>query len=181
MPSSNAKLPPVIVVMGVSGCGKSSVGERLGQLLSVSFVEGDQLHPQTNVEKMAKGVPLTDADRTPWLETIGSMLRDAGARGEGIVVSCSALKRAYRDQLRRSAGKGLAFVYLEGSRALLESRMGARTGHFMPTSLLESQLQTLEVPTGEPDVVTIDIGDELDGIASRALDSLRQLYANSRV
>ncbi|MDI7863480.1 gluconokinase [Rhizobiaceae bacterium n13] len=166
---------PVLVVMGVSGCGKSSVGEKLAAHYSVPFVEGDQLHPASNVAKMAEGTPLTDADRTPWLAEIGSGLRAAREKGEGIVLSCSALKRSYRDQLRAAAGDGLAFVYLEGSRSLLESRMGARKGHFMPTSLLESQLQTLEVPSAEPDVVTVSIDDDLDGIVANAVHALEKL------
>ncbi|MCL6705433.1 gluconokinase [Pseudomonas sp. R2.Fl] len=161
-----------IIVMGVSGCGKSSVGALLAERLGLPFVEGDSLHPATNVEKMGKGIPLTDEDRWPWLETIGALMAGALAKGEGIVVSCSALKKVYRDRLRQAAGGELAFVYLSGSYELLKERMGARTGHFMPLSLLDSQLATLEVPTGEPGVVTVDIGQSVEGIVDEAMRGL---------
>ncbi|SCB62077.1 gluconate kinase, SKI family [Rhizobium aethiopicum] len=164
-----------IVVMGVSGCGKSSVGEKLAGALRLAFVEGDALHPASNVEKMSKGIPLTDEDRMPWLDLIGQRMKASLEKGEGIIVSCSALKRIYRDRLRVAAGGNLFFVYLEGSKALLTRRMGERKGHFMPVSLLESQLATLEVPTGEPGVVTVDIDDTIDGIAATALNGLSTL------
>ncbi|WP_064693894.1 gluconokinase [Rhizobium aegyptiacum] len=164
-----------IVVMGVSGCGKSSVGEKLADALRLAFVEGDALHPASNVEKMSKGIPLTDEDRMPWLDLIGQRMQASLENGEGIIVSCSALKRIYRDRLRVAAGGNLFFVYLEGSKALLTRRMGERKGHFMPVSLLESQLATLEVPTGEPGVVTVYIDDSIDGIAATALKGLSTL------
>ncbi|PZM11933.1 gluconokinase [Rhizobium tubonense] len=176
MPSGE-KNPTAIIVMGVSGSGKTSVAEALAAELDLHFIEGDALHPASNVEKMSKGIPLTDEDRMPWLDLIGAEIAAALKRGEGIVVSCSALKIIYRDRLRREAGGPLYFVYLEGSKALLASRMGARKGHFMPPSLLESQLKTLEVPTGEPGVVTVDIDDTVGNIAAaaaRALASLRR-------
>jgi gluconokinase len=161
-----------IVVMGVSGSGKTSIAEAIAGRLVLYFVEGDALHPAANVAKMSHGVPLTDEDRMPWLHKIGFEIASAVARGEGIVVSCSALKRLYRDRLRREAGGPLTFVYLEGSKELLTKRMGERKGHFMPTSLLESQLQTLESPTGEPGVVTVDIDDSIDGIVNAAMRGL---------
>ncbi|MDO3434004.1 gluconokinase [Rhizobium sp. CBN3] len=167
--------PHAIIVMGVSGCGKSSVGEKLAEALHLPFVEGDALHPASNVEKMSKGIPLTDEDRMPWLHLIGKRMQASLEKGEGIIVSCSALKRIYRDRLRAAAGSNLFFVYLEGSKALLTKRMGERKGHFMPVSLLESQLATLEVPTGEPGVVTVDIDDTIDGIAATALRGLSTL------
>lgn len=167
--------PHAIIVMGVSGCGKSSVGERLAEALHLAFVEGDALHPAANVEKMSKGIPLTDADRMPWLDRIGEDMKASLEKNEGIIVSCSALKRIYRDRLRAAVGGNLFFVYLEGSRALLTRRMGERKGHFMPVSLLESQLATLEVPTGEPGVVTVDIDDTVEGIAATALKGLAAL------
>ncbi|MCM2394782.1 gluconokinase [Rhizobium sp. S95] len=160
--------------MGVSGCGKSSVGALLAERLGLAFVEGDSLHPAENVAKMAQGVPLTDEDRWPWLETIGMLMAGALDRGEGIVVSCSALKRVYRDRLRRATSDRLSFVYLEGASELLLSRMGARTGHFMPVSLLESQLRTLEVPTGEAGVVTVDIDRSVEDIVENAIRGLAQ-------
>lgn len=168
--------PPIaIVVMGVSGCGKSSIGAELAKTLGMSFIEGDVLHPQANVDKMAAGTPLTDEDRWPWLTIIGETMANALAKGEGIVVSCSALKAIYRDHLRRATGGRLAFVYLEGSHALLSARMGARTGHFMPPALLESQLATLEVPTGEPGVVTVSIDQPIAAIVNDALKGLSDL------
>lgn len=161
-----------VIVMGVSGCGKSSVGAALARRLGLPFIEGDVLHPESNVAKMAAGTPLTDEDRWPWLTVIGERMADALARGEGIVVSCSALKKIYREHLRAATGDRLAFVYLEGSRDLLGRRMGARTGHFMPLALLDSQLATLEVPTGEPAVVTVSIDQPVEGIVADALKGL---------
>ncbi|MGO7587573.1 gluconokinase [Rhizobium leguminosarum] len=175
MMSEQMNRPHAIIVMGVSGCGKSSVGEKLAEALHLAFVEGDALHPAANVEKMSKGIPLTDEDRMPWLDRIGEEMKASLEKSEGIIVSCSALKRIYRDRLRAAAGGNLFFVYLEGSRALLMKRMGERKGHFMPASLLDSQLATLEVPTGEPGVVTVDIDDTIEGIAATALKSLAAL------
>lgn len=167
--------PVALVVMGVSGSGKTSVAEALAGNLKLGFVEGDALHPSANVEKMSKGIALTDADRMPWLDTIGETMKAALADGHGIVVSCSALKRSYRDRLRGSVDGRLVFVYLHGSKALLAARMAERKGHFMPPSLLESQLATLEVPTGEPGVVTVDISGTIDEIAKTALRDLSVL------
>ncbi len=164
--------PRAIIVMGVCGCGKSSVGSAIAECLGLPFIEGDALHPESNVEKMSRGEPLNDEDRWPWLEIIGRVMADALGRGEGIVVSCSALKKVYRDRLRAAVGGRLSFVYLEGTRALLSERMGSRTGHFMPTSLLDSQLATLEVPTGEPGVVTVDIDRGIGEIVDMAVSGL---------
>ncbi|EJZ20289.1 gluconokinase [Rhizobium sp. Pop5] len=174
MPDMRMNKPHAIIVMGVSGCGKSSVGEKLAEALHLHFVEGDALHPASNVEKMSKGIPLTDEDRMPWLDRIGEEMKASLAKGEGIIVSCSALKRIYRDRLRAATGGTLFFVYLEGSKALLTRRMGERKGHFMPTSLLESQLATLEVPTREQGVVTVDIDDTMEGITATALRDLAE-------
>ncbi|MBY5551542.1 gluconokinase [Rhizobium leguminosarum] len=175
MPDERTNKAHAIIVMGVSGCGKSSVGEKLAEALHLAFIEGDALHPAANVEKMSKGIPLTDEDRMPWLDRIGEEIKASLEKSEGIIVSCSALKRLYRDRLRAAAGGNLFFVYLEGSRALLMKRMGERKGHFMPVSLLDSQLATLEVPTGEPGVVTVDIDDTVEGIAATALKGLAAL------
>ncbi|KRB49776.1 gluconokinase [Rhizobium sp. Root708] len=169
--------PHAIIVMGVSGSGKTSIAEKLAELLGIGFVEGDRLHPASNVEKMSKGIPLTDDDRMPWLDLIGDAMKASIGNGRGIVVSCSALKRIYRDRLRNAVGGNLYFVYLSGSGELLTRRMGERKGHFMPLSLLESQLATLEVPTGEARVVTVDIDDTIDGIVATALRDLRKLLA----
>ena len=169
----NSDLP--VIVMGVSGCGKTSVGERLADALNCRFIEGDSLHPAANIEKMSAGIPLTDDDRWPWLDIIGGLIGDSVARGERVIVSCSALKKIYRDRLRAAAGGRLAFVYLEGSRAVFEKRMQARAGHFMPASLLDSQFATLEPPTGEPDVVTVDVDLTIDAIVAKALTGLQDL------
>ncbi|MBB4437936.1 gluconokinase [Rhizobium leguminosarum] len=167
------KTPPLaVIVMGVSGCGKSSVGERLAAQNGMPFLEGDQLHPAENVEKMAQGISLTDDDRLPWLDRIGAEIRTAQEASQGLVISCSALKRHYRDRLRQAATGRLVFVFLEGSRELLLSRMQARQGHFMPASLLDSQLETLEPPTGEAGVVTVAIDNALDDIVALACKGL---------
>ena len=161
-----------VVVMGVSGCGKTSVAEGLAASLGAAFIEGDSLHPAVNVDKMSHGIALTDEDRWPWLDTVGRAMADVLAGNGSVVVSCSALKKAYRDRLRSSAGGKLAFVFLKGSRELLMSRMAAREGHFMPVSLLDSQLATLEDPSGEAGVVTVDIDASIDAIVASALDGL---------
>lgn len=170
--SDTASTSLAIIVMGVSGSGKSSIGEKMAARLNIRYVEGDALHPAANVEKMSKGIPLTDEDRWPWLDLIGQQIAASLAAGAGIVVTCSALKLIYRERLRAAAGGHLYFVYLDGSKELLTKRMGERKGHFMPTSLLESQLRTLEVPTGEPGVVTVGIDDSIDGIVETALKGL---------
>ena len=146
---------PIFVVMGVSGCGKSTVGQQLASTLNVEFLEGDQLHSDQNVARMAAGIALTDEDRQGWLETLARRIDDARSSGKGLVVSCSALKRAYRDTLRQGAAD-LRFVHLQGSPALLLARMASRPGHYMPASLLESQLATLEVPDPDENAQTCD-------------------------
>jgi gluconokinase len=144
------------VVMGVSGSGKSLIGAALARALGIDFVEGDEYHPAENVERMARGIPLTDDDRAGWLRALGTRLREARDAGTGLVMSCSALKRSYRDVLRAEAGE-LRFVFLKGQRALLAERLAGRRGHFMPTSLLESQLATLEEPSADEDAWVCDI------------------------
>jgi carbohydrate kinase (thermoresistant glucokinase family) len=143
-----------VVVMGVSGCGKSTVGAGLAGLLGVPYLEGDALHPPRNVALMAAGTPLTDEDRRGWLQAVAAEL--AAAHEGGLVVSCSALKRSYRDLLRASA-PDLKLVYLRGDHALLAERMRARSGHYMPPSLLQSQLDTLEPPAADESAFVVDI------------------------
>ncbi len=128
--------------MGVSGCGKSSIGARLAQALGARFIDGDDLHPAANIAKMAQGTALNDTDRAPWLERVGQELAAANT-----IVACSALKRRYRDIIRTQAGQPVTFLFLSGPRDVLLQRMQARPGHFMPASLLDSQLATLEAPT----------------------------------
>jgi gluconokinase len=150
----------IVVMMGVSGSGKSSVGAALAERMGWPFEEGDDLHPPENRAKMSAGIPLTDADRAPWLDRIADWMH--GRFGAGGVVSCSALKRAYRDRLRE-ADPDLRFVLVDPGRAELERRLGARQGHFMPPSLLDSQLATLERPT--PDERALVLDDPHQGIA----------------
>lgn len=159
-----------IVVMGVSGCGKSSLATRLAEALGLAYQEGDDLHPQENVTKMSAGTPLNDDDRWPWLDRIGEILANNAERG--VVLTCSSLKKAYRERLRAAAGEKLAFVFLDGSKDLLIQRMGGREGHFMPTSLLESQLAALERPETEPDVVRVDIDNTPESIVILAIKGL---------
>ena len=147
--------------MGVCGSGKSLVGSELARALGIAFVEGDAYHSPANVTRMSAGIPLTDIDRAGWLQAIGDRLAEAGREKEGLVVSCSALKRSYRDLLRRAAGQ-LQFIYLRGSRELLAERLGQRVGHFMPPSMLESQLATLEEPSPDEDAWVSDISEPLD-------------------
>ena len=157
-----------LVIMGVAGCGKTSVSEALCRLNGATAIEGDSFHPAANIEKMSAGHPLNDDDRAGWLDALGDHL----ASCKNIVLACSALKKIYREHLRAATGGRLAFVYLDGSRELLGRRMGARTGHFMPLGLLDSQLATLEVPTGEPAVVTVSIDQPVEGIVAGALKGL---------
>ena len=145
------------VIMGVSGSGKSLIGARLARALHVAFVEGDDLHPPDNVRRMAAGIPLTDNDRKGWLMAIAARLREAKRAGVGLVASCSALKRRYRDLLRSSGDARAQFVYLAGTRALLAERLAGRRGHFMPPALLESQLETLEEPAPDERAWVCDI------------------------
>ncbi|MGO4452370.1 gluconokinase [Phyllobacterium sp. TAF24] len=159
-----------LIVMGVSGSGKSSIGEGIAAALSLPFIEGDVLHPESNVKKMSAGIPLTDDDRWPWLDKIGAELAKAE---KGVIVSCSALKKSYRDRLRREAGGALAFVFLDGTLEVLRDHMGKRTGHFMPLSMLDSQLATLESPKGEPLVFTQDVAHPIKQIVDASVQWLQ--------
>ena len=153
--------------MGVSGCGKSTVGALLAQLLRCEFLEGDSLHPARNVARMAAGVALTDDDRHDWLRALAQHLKTAHDANQALVVSCSALKRSYRDRLR-SASASLAFVHLHGSPVLLAQRLAQRTGHYMPASLLASQLATLEAPAEDERAITLDASLAPESIAEQA-------------
>jgi carbohydrate kinase (thermoresistant glucokinase family) len=157
--------------MGVSGCGKSTLGRALARRLGVHYVEGDDLHSAGNVERMRAGVALTDADRHGWLQEVAAQLSNATAQQRGVVVACSALKRAYRDILRSGAADA-RFVFLHGDEALLAQRMRRRSGHYMPPSLLQSQLDTLEPPGVDEGAIMIDIALPTDEQVQRALDGL---------
>lgn len=165
---------PRVVVMGVSGCGKSTVGRLLAAALRVHYVEGDELHPVENIARMAAGIALTDADRHGWLQAVAAQLANATAEARGVVVGCSALKRSYRDLLR-AAAPDLRFVHLHGSRELLAARLEARQGHYMPASLLQSQLDTLQPPGADERAVTLDIAADPQQLASQALAWLTTL------
>lgn len=156
-----------VVVMGVSGSGKTTMGELLAARLGVPFVDGDDLHPAANVEKMRSGHPLTDEDREPWLDVIGARLAESP-----VVIACSALKRVYRDRLRTAAPR-LRLVYLRGSAGLLRHRMERRVGHYMPPRLLESQLATLEPPEDDERPIVLDVTGDPDALASHAIRELR--------
>ncbi|MFB6439196.1 gluconokinase [Streptomyces sp. NPDC056411] len=164
----------VIVVMGVAGTGKTTIGPLVAAALGVPYAEGDAFHPAANITKMSAGVPLDDADRGPWLDAIGAWAH--GRAGRGGVVSCSALKRAYRDRLV-SAAPGLVFLHLTGDRALIVSRMADRTGHFMPTALLDSQFAALEPLGRDERGVAVDVSGPPPQIAARAVAALRALDA----
>jgi gluconokinase len=164
--------PHVVVVMGVAGTGKTTIGPLLAARFGVPYAEGDEFHPQANIAKMSAGVPLTDDDRRPWLDAIGAWAHERS--GLGGVVSCSALKRSYRDRLR-AAAPGLVFVHLTGGRALIEDRMSHRRGHFMPTALLDSQFATLEPLGPDEPGVEVDVAGSPEEITERAANALRRL------
>ena len=161
-----------VVVMGVSGSGKSLIGTMLAERLGVPFIEGDRLHPEANVAKMAAGTPLSDEDRWPWLDRVGDELAASTAQRGGAVAACSALRKSYRDRLRGLAGPGLRFVLLSGSRDLLLARMTRRRHHFMPASLLDSQLATLELPKEEEGILAIDVAASPGSIVQEACNWL---------
>lgn len=159
-----------LVIMGVSGCGKSTVGEGLAKALGLPFLEGDSLHPPRNVALMASGTPLTDEDRAGWLDTIAARLASL-PQDQGLVVSCSALKRAYRDRLRRAAPE-VRFVHLHGTPALLAERLQQRQHLYMPPTLLDSQLATLEMPGADEQVIALNIAHPVSQLLQQALQAL---------
>lgn len=157
------------IVMGVSGCGKTSVGEGLSLCTGIRFIDGDALHPKANVDKMSAGNPLTDQDRWPWLEAIG---REFAKSPEPLIIGCSALKRSYRDRIRHHAGAPVTLVHLTGTREVISQRMQARKDHFMPPALLDSQFAALEPPTADEDSISIDIDQPLEAIIAQAAEHL---------
>jgi gluconokinase len=161
-----------LIVMGVSGSGKTTIGEALAERAGIAFFDGDTFHSQEARAKMSAGIALTDDDRAPWLDRIGRFLADSAAHPEGAIVACSALKRAYRDRLRAAVGPALRFVFLKGDRALMRERVVQRKGHFMPASLIDSQFAALESPEGEGDVVTLDAGEDVERIVNEATERL---------
>ncbi len=167
---------PRLVVMGVAGCGKSAVGSRIARAMALPLIEGDEFHPDPNIEKMRRGLPLDDADRAGWLGQLGGELR---AHPGGAVLTCSALKRSYRDNLR-GAAPGLRFLHLELTQEQALARVAARDGHFYPPSLVASQFDALESPAAEPGVLVVNACLPLDEVARQACDWLaKQAIADS--
>jgi gluconokinase len=162
----------ILVVMGVSGSGKTTIAERLAEAEGWPLLEGDSFHPPANIAKMKAGTPLTDEDRWPWLRAIATAIDADRARGESAVVACSALRRAYRDILIGER-KDVRLVYLEGSKALIGERMRAREGHFMPAALLDSQFETLEPPGPDENPITVEIGGTPDEIVHQIMERLK--------
>ena len=175
MPGSR-RLLMHIVVMGVSGTGKTTVAVQLAEELGCQFIEGDDLHPSRNIAKMKAGTPLTDEDRWPWLQAIAEMVAVRDFEGTSTVVTCSALKRSYRDTLRAQASD-LALVYLRGTPQLLAQRMAGRQGHYMPPSLLASQLATLEPPQDDEHALTLDVAHDPQQLVHETLAWLGRSHA----
>ncbi|KOV68920.1 gluconate kinase [Streptomyces sp. AS58] len=170
------RTPHVVVVMGVAGTGKTTIGPLLAAGLGVPYAEGDDFHPPANIAKMSAGTPLDDDDRWPWLDAIGAWAH--GRAGLGGVVSSSALKRSYRDRLR-SAAPDIVFVHLTGDRELIEDRMSHRQGHFMPTTLLDSQFATLQPLQADEAGVAVDVSGTPEEITARALAALDGLEGSA--
>jgi gluconokinase len=174
-PPSPAFAPLVLVMMGVSGSGKTTVAALVAGRLGWAFDEGDSLHPQANVEKMAAGHPLDDADRAPWLARIAAWIAERLDAGECGVITCSALKRRYRELIGHR-GQGVLFVFLDGTHDLIAQRLGARLGHFMPASLLDSQLETLEPPGPDEPAIRLDVGPPPPVIANTLIEVLVRMH-----
>lgn len=165
-----------IVVMGVCGSGKSTVGEALAEHFKCRFIDGDDLHPRANIMKMASGHPLNDEDREPWLIRIGDVIFSLKRRSEGGVIVCSALKKKYRDIIRKDNEKDVAFVHMCGSYDLILNRMKKRAGHYMKEDMVKSQFDTLEMPgADEKDVINVDIDCSMDEMIARAIKAAEEL------
>lgn len=171
--SSQSAEPTVVVLMGVSGCGKTAVGRLLARELGWAFHDADDFHPPANVERMRHGVPLTDAERMPWLDAVGRFIGAAVAERRGVVIACSALARRYRDRLGLPDPR-VRLVHLDGPADLIRSRLEARAGHFMPPALLESQIALLERPAADENALAIDVAAEPDALAARIAAAVRR-------
>jgi gluconokinase len=170
----------LVIAMGVSSSGKTTVGELIAERLGVPFIEGDNYHPPKNIEKMSAGTPLTDEDRWPWLDAIGKAMHEAAERDGIAVGACSALKRAYRDRLVKAAGEPIVFIYLDGSFEAIDARMKARKNHFMPESLLRSQFATLEPPGQDENAIDLPIAKTPEEVTAVAMDRLGYLKSFKR-
>ena len=170
MTSKPATTTKIIIVMGVCGCGKTTFGAALAQQLDADFIEGDQLHPTSNIDKMSRGEPLQDEDRMPWLKSIVERARELSADNKSVVIACSALKKSYRDLLR-TAGSAVEFVHLAGPEQTVLDRVGSRSDHYMPASLVESQYAILEPATGENDVIELDLSLDVQQNLDRYLEN----------
>lgn len=171
----------IIIVMGVSSSGKSTMGQSIARRLHVPFLDGDGFHPEANVEKMRAGIPLTDEDRWPWLERLAQALHEAAERKGAAVGACSALKRIYRDYLMEKAGEDILFAYLHGSREVIGERMARRSHEYMPRSLLDSQFATLEVPDpATENVLVLPVTESVDRLTGTVLKNLEHLKTFKR-
>jgi gluconokinase len=163
--------PPILVVMGVAGAGKTTVGKLIAKGLGWPFVDGDDLHPQANIDKMRSGVPLTDSDRAPWLEAIGDWIDTRAAGCEPGIVACSALKRAYRDRLRAGRPQ-VRIVYLRGTESQIAERLAHRSGHFWPAGLLATQFADLEPPSVDEDPIVVGVEQPPEAVAKAVIERL---------
>ncbi|WP_299880088.1 gluconokinase [uncultured Cocleimonas sp.] len=169
---------PVVVAMGVCGCGKSTIAKKIASQLQLPFFEGDDFHPASNIEKMSNGIGLTDEDRWPWLDALGEAIRIKNNDNSGVILSCSALTRAYRERLSTSSGVPILYIYLHGSRETLLKRMNSRANHYMPSSLLDGQLDTLEIPEDDEIAFTVSIEKSISEIVKESIlkiNSMRSL------
>ena len=165
-------IPARLIVMGVTGCGKTTVGALLAGRLGGVFLDGDDYHPAENVAKMSAGTPLTDHDRWPWLDRLGQVIEESVADKGRVVLACSALRRVYRDRLTKACAEPPLFIHLSGGRDLIHGRMAARREHYMPVALLESQIATLEALEPDENAMAMEIDAPVDSIVARILEQL---------
>ena len=178
MPNDGGKIPCALIVMGVSGAGKSTIGEKLAERLGWKFEDGDRFHPPSNVAKMSAGQPLTDEDRWPWLRAIADEIARVCKAAGHVVIASSALKRVYRDILVHGRSD-VRIIYLKGTQDLIASRLALRKGHFMPPGLLESQFKTLEPPEASENPVTVSIDGSVETVVNDIIRQLRLSPADS--
>ncbi|MEM6620860.1 MAG: gluconokinase [Pseudomonadota bacterium] len=165
-------IPARLIVMGVTGCGKTTVGALLAGRLGAVFLDGDDYHPEANVEKMSEGIPLTDDDRWPWLDRLGEVIEEAVADRGRVVLACSALRRVYRDRLTQACRAAPLFIHLSGGRELIHGRMAARREHYMPVALLDSQIATLEPIEADENALEVEVDAPADDVVARVLNHL---------